>query len=454
MTVGQSKRIETYLEILKEKPALYRTAERLVADGNIEFGPAVYDTVFAPVLVCFVEWVLEEAKNRGIRRLYFLARDGYQMFEAAKILCEAGVADIECRYLYGSRYAWRMPLFALEGESCLEMICRGGIDVTFEKVMKRGGLTEEEAFIVAEELGWQERYRDILSYNEVMHLKQPLVDSKYFLSYVYSHSREAYKDTLGYFLQEGLFDSTKYAIVDSGWTGSMQQTLQRLLYQGGMQRELEGFYFGMYEYPKGAEKERYHTYYFGPEDGIVQKVYFSNCLYEAVFSAPHGMTVAYEEKGDAYVPVFGNVRSLNQEVMERLTDRLSRFLGEYVSCRGLCGEHSTDRGETKQIVYRLLRNLMGMPEKDEAETYGTLLFSDDVTEEYTQEVAVTLTPEEIKNQRFFNKACIMLGLKKGELRDSAWPEGSIARNGSGVKSGLRHAALYKYILYIRKALKK
>lgn len=454
MTTGQKKRIETYLNIVKEKPALYQTVQTLWGTGDTEFKQAVYDTVFAPVLISFVEWVLEEAQRRGIKRLYFLARDGYQMFQAAKALCEAGAVDIECRYLYGSRYAWRMPLFALEGDTCLDKLCRGGIDVTFEKVMRRGGLTDAEALTVAEELGRKERYREVLSYNEVMRLKQPLKESKYFLRYVYAHSKEAYKATLGYLKQEGLFDSTKYAIVDSGWTGSMQQTLQRLLQQCGVQREIEGFYFGMYEYPQGVNSEGYHTFYFGPKEGIVRKVYFSNCLYEAVFSAPHGMTVAYEEKDGCYIPVLGNVYSLNQKDMERMIARLEQFLTVYVPLRkeGVAVDSRT--GERRQLVYRLLRNFMGTPEKEEAEVYGTLLFSDDVTEDYTQEVAVTLTPEEIKNQRFLNKACIMLGLKKGELHDSAWPEGSIARSGSGVKKARRHAALYKYILYMRKALKK
>lgn len=454
MTVEQKKRVEIYLNIVKAEPVLYQTVQTLWDTEDTAFKDAIYDVVFAPVLLSFVEWVLEEAQSRGIKRLYFLARDGYQMYQAANALCKAGIADIECRYLYGSRYAWRMPLFALEGDACLEMICRGGIDVTFEKVMKRGGLTDEEALTVAEELGHKECYREVLSYQDVMRLKHPLKESKYFLSYVYAHSREAYKETLGYFLQEGLFDSTKYAIVDSGWTGSMQQTLQRLLRQGGAENELGGFYFGMYEYPQEAETERYHTFYFSPTEGIVRKVYFSNCLYEAVFSAPHGMTVAYREEDGRYIPVFGNEYSLNQDDMERVIARLERFLAVYVSVRATGALRKSGTEEKKRLVYQLLKNFMGRPEKEEAETYGTLLFSDDVTEDYTQEVAVTLTPEEIKNQRFFNKARIMLGLKKGDLHDSAWLEGSIVRNGDGVKKERRHAVLYKYVLYIRKALKR
>ncbi len=144
---------------------------------------------------------------------------------------------------------------------------------------------------------------------------------------------------------------------------------------------------------------------------------------------------------------------MNREKMQQEEAWLRAFLAEYMRHTGI-GLHAPEETVTRRMVYRLFRKLMGVPTKDEVEKYGTFLFSDDVTEEYAQEVAATLTEEDIRNQRFLNKARIMLGLKKGELRDSAWPEGSIVKNGSRVKRGLRHAALYKYILYIRKALKK
>ena len=76
--------------------------------------------------------------------LYFLARDGYQMYLAARQLCKQYDLDIECRYLKVSRYAVRVPEYHLLGERCLERICVGGIDVTFEKIMQRAALTDKE----------------------------------------------------------------------------------------------------------------------------------------------------------------------------------------------------------------------------------------------------------------------------------------------------------------------
>lgn len=372
------------------------------------FFKEIYNSIFAPVLLGFVEWVLKEAEQRGICRLYFLARDGYQMYLAAEYLCKKRGLAIDCRYLYGSRYAWRIPQFVLMGEECLTMLCCGGIDVTFEKVMKRGGLNDEEAKAVAEELGFTAEYRRILSYSEVMQLKKPLAESRLFLPLVYAHSRAACETTMEYFKQEGMFEDVTYALVDSGWTGSLQQTLTQLLAYAGCEKKLEGFYFGLYELPKGVEENCYHTYYFGPGYGMRRKVYFSNCLYEAVYSAPHGMTVgyeAYERKQTAtqgkkvenvYRPLFYKSQNLNQTRMELEEVWLKKCLKEYSELKGK--KQNEIKVTNVKNTYKLLKRFMGSPTTEEAKAYGSLLFSDDVTEEQVQCVAAGLSKEEIKNQ--------------------------------------------------------
>ena len=499
MTTAETERIQVYLKLLKKEPSLYQAAKRTIEkmpetkemQENIMFAKNLYMTVFAPVLVSFVEWVLAEAQNRGIKRLYFLARDGYQMHIAAQHICKKRNIDIDCCYLYGSRYAWRMPQFALMGEACLDMICRGGIDVTFEKVMKRGGLTEEESLEVAEELGFLNRYKEVLSYNAVMQLKNPLKESQKFLGYVYEHSRKAYQTTISYLEQEGLFENIRYALVDSGWTGSLQQTLTQLLWYADCKKQLEGFYFGLYELPVGVKKETYHTYYFGPSYGIKQKVYFSNCLYEAVYSAPHGMTMKYEaypinskktmgihtndimgnfgitEANHMYInakcasekmlnqermlyrPAFYSTYNLNQRCMEQEKTWLHSFLQYY---EGKSSKNT--KGNNKRLCYPLLKKVMGQPTKEEAEAYGTLLFSDDVTEEQIQCVAAFLNKTEMKNHYVWNRIFIMLGLKKQILKDSAWIEGSVAMTEEKCAWSLWNVRWYKYLIYFRKWLKR
>ncbi|EOI0504327.1 HAD-IA family hydrolase [Campylobacter coli] len=63
----------------------------------------------APMLLPYVQWVLNTALKNSIKCLYFIARDGYILQKMADILIQANKIDIKTKYLYGSRESWREP---------------------------------------------------------------------------------------------------------------------------------------------------------------------------------------------------------------------------------------------------------------------------------------------------------------------------------------------------------
>ena len=76
--------------------------------------------VVAPAMVGFTLWVLRRAEQLGLRRLYFVARDGQILVDVARRLIARLGLDIECVYLFGSRLAWWLPSLASVDESELE----------------------------------------------------------------------------------------------------------------------------------------------------------------------------------------------------------------------------------------------------------------------------------------------------------------------------------------------
>ncbi len=109
----------------------------------------VFLYVWLPVLTEYVEWVLEEAIKNGEKRLYFLARDGYMMYLMAKKLVDARGIDLDIRYLKISRFSIRSAEYYFAGKAALATLRVAGIDISFEKIIKRAGLTEEEALHIA-----------------------------------------------------------------------------------------------------------------------------------------------------------------------------------------------------------------------------------------------------------------------------------------------------------------
>lgn len=435
-----NQRMDYYNRTLQKKTIYNEIAKIIEIEDEASL---LYVTVPAPVLMEYVTWVLTEAQRSGKERLYFLARDGYQMYLTAKELCRICHIPIECRYLQVSRYAMRVPEYHLLGEKCLDYICIGGIDVTLERIMKRAGLTDAEASEITCDMGDVQK---ILNYQEIMKLKEELRCKPKFFTYVYKHSKEAYDTAIGYLRQEGLFDAVSYALVDSGWVGTLQKTIAHLVDN----EVLEGYYFGVYETPKGIDASRYHAFYFGSKWGLKRKVTFSNCLFEAIFTSPDGMTVGYEKKGDIYAPVSDFHRNPNAKLVEKNCRVLQRYLNCYEAVVCECGK---DNEPQAKWVESLFKKFMGNPTETELSAYGNVLFSDDVLEGNLKKVAAELSEEEIRKQHFINKALIMLGLRKGEIHESAWIEGSIAKLGRNVKKNLWHARIYKYFVYIRKMLK-
>lgn len=403
--------------------------------------------VLAPALDSYVIWVLQNALENGIRRLYFLARDGYFMYRAAEIFCQRFQLPIECRYLCCSRYSLRIPVFHLDTEEALEYICRGGIDVTMKNILERSGITEEEQKEVLRMLQLPFGEQDVIPYAELQKIREKLENCRYFLDCMCAHSREALPGLQGYLTQEGLLEEVPDAIVDSGWVGSMQKTLNQVLTRFGRKKVLEGYYWGLYELPTGVKREHYHCYYFNPEGNLREKVHFSNCLFEVIYSAPHGMTTGYIYDGNQYQPVYAPY----DDTRKRFIQRTEVYLMQYTRqlAENMKDIYETDCDRERRAVKKLLKLFMGQPVPDEAEVYGSLEFSDDVLDEEKQQVAAPLTEVELRANHVGNKALVMLGIRQGYIKESAWYEGSAVRNQEHVRRHLISYRWYKYLLYLR-----
>lgn len=401
--------------------------------------------IWAPAITDYVEWVLEKAVRSGKKRLYFLARDGWMMYHAAQRIIDKRMLDIEISYLKVSRYAIRSAQYYLLGEKSLELICIGGIDVTFERIMKRALLTDEEAKHVARIAGYEDRYDTVLNYRQIQELKQQLKDVKILFKYIEQHSKINYENAVGYLRQEGLMEDKPYALVDSGWIGTLQMSIQYLLSaETGKERRIYGYYYGLYDVPKDAEGGQYESYYFGKKS-VWKKVYFSNCLFETVFSSPGGMTIGYEKKDDKYQAVESDRKNPNKELMLEFKSLLMMYVDERL-------RSVTEAKAVRHKNAKSLARLMSKPTSEEAEAYGSMKFCDDIIEFKLQHVAAEWDAKELKKQSFVSKMLIKLNIKKEELHDSAWPEGSIANYGSRVGYHLWQERLYKLFMYTRKAI--
>lgn len=374
----------------------------------------------APILYGFVRWVLLRAEQEDVYDLYFLARDGYLLYQIASFLCQRHSLRVCCHYLYGSRMAWRLPSYHLLGEQELRSILFiPSQKMTPTSLLSRAGCTQEEQqyFCQAASCAWKDPNQS-LSRQEMEAFADELLNRPDFQRAFRQHSQEAYSSTLSYFQQEGLLTKRKFALVDTGWTGSMQRTLRQLLAHAGVFPKLFGFYFGMYERPKAKEDGQYFSWYFHPGSHWLRCARFNNNLLESLCLAPHPMTVGYDQDENGYSrPRF----ALNSPAASKECALTEQVLASF--SRKVPFDIPTNRwlALTKELLSHVCTN----PSPGDVRVLQQYSFCDDLVEGYRQSIVSRLTREEFKPYLFFPRLYRRI-VRGKEPPPLFWPEGSLA----------------------------
>lgn len=347
--------------------------------------------VTSPVLISYIEWVLEKAVQCGVSKLYFQARDGYSLIKIAERLCQKKGYAIECRYLYCSRMALRIPSYHLIGDEAFDLLFQYGHHVTLDSFFRRANIPDSLQVVIMKEMGLDEKQRNKeLIPSEIDTYKERFRANDRFCKGVMQYSKAAYSDTIAYLEQEHMFECSCVGLVDSGWAGSMQRSLRQLLASAGFQGRIVGFYFGMFSRPKSKLDGKYYTWYFSHNHHLWNKMSFNSHLFECMLSAPHGMTMSYTQTEYGYVPIqapmpSGKMLDCVSIQLQGILDGVNDFISAKVP----------ERRYIRTAKARL-RRLMVCPTLEEVEAYRFFLFCHDVTENAYEPLASQKQLEAIK----------------------------------------------------------
>lgn len=371
-------------------------------------------SITAPVLFSYITWVLSEAEKAQVKTLYFLARDGYVMHKIANIICEKNNIDIECKYLYCSRFSLRIPSYHIIGSEAYKLIFNGGYKITPNIVLSRVGLTDQQRNDVYDDINFNSaEENNLMSKSSYFIFSKKVSESKVFNNYLNQISQDAFIGINEYFRKQGLTQCSHIGLVDSGWTGSMQRTIRQLLQANMKQPKITGFYFGMYEKPIDIQDGEYKTFYFNHKTNPFKIAKFNNNLFECMCSAPHGMTVGYSIDGEPLFNANSNVNSFVNLQAETILE----------CCWGLISV------KERQTWIKRLQRLMYKPSTEEALSFSNFTFCDDVSESYIVSIAQPIKKQKIYAytfvtriyNKFFNKK---IGIEQAD--NLFWIYGSLA----------------------------
>jgi FMN phosphatase YigB (HAD superfamily) len=269
---------------------------RLSAPESSERHKTIWDvaaSVAGPLLFSYVVWVLEEALRRGLQRLYFISRDGQILLEIARRIIARWNLPIDARYLYGSRQAWRPAAGDSLDEWFRDWALAIGTPTNLRSIFSRLEIPPDDSALL-QNMAWTEPLP-----NEVRFAWWEAIAKTDLGAKIIQQRRRKREIARRYLAQEGLLEDAPMAIVDIGWFGAMQRSLDAIL--ADRRQPLIGFYFGMFIHPP-AELGGDRMFAFWKDQTGLRSLKSSNvAFFERFTVATHGTVRGYREEGDRVV---------------------------------------------------------------------------------------------------------------------------------------------------------
>jgi len=392
--------VDSFVAEAGDSAALFSAAAR---ETRLETNPAsmkeaeilsVSCGVAAPVLTSYVLWTLSRAVEMGLKRLYFISRDGEILLEIAKRLLPAywpGVS-MELRYLRGSRQAWMLPSFAVSTRDLGRYLLQYYQNSSLKIIMSRVNLALEDCRHILPTYGFAaDEWERKLVRGDLESLQAMMTDSV-LLQRIGVRAQESTGEVLGYLTQEGLFDDVSYGLVDLGWAGVMKGALERIL---SLRKKAAPpfFFFGRIEYERHDEQSTLQAYQFNLAQGTgVDRGWTGiTWLMEMFCTSLSGGLRHYESRNGRYEPVLreANTSAVWEWGFERMRNSILRFAENLA---GKAKQMKTPAFLPPSATDTLLRAFWFRPTRSEARVWGQFPFEEDPSAESFSCMVPPLTP--------------------------------------------------------------
>lgn len=335
--------------------------------------------VAAPTLTAYVLWLLRRAQAAKLQRLYFISRDGQILHEIARRLAPKMRADIELRYLYGSRQAWHLPGVTKLDARQIEWVMDKTDRLTVGDVLSRVGLTAAD---VKPELKRADLHRRTRITDDARRQTvREMLQNSIVTALIAERAAALRIPLLAYLKQERMFDGAKWAMVDVGWHGRLQSSLARVLasVDGPTPR---GFYFGLHAKNADRAAGKRDAYLFDARSRAgkaLLKGYADDLelvpMMEMFCAADHGSVIGFEQVGpkvNALMREPANTRAINWGLP--LVQATIRSFAENLTLDNSLVDLDAD---VRPAVVDVLRAFWLTPTTSEAVAWGAYPYEDD-----------------------------------------------------------------------------
>ena len=318
--------------------------------------------VGGPLYLGLMQWFLKQIEKESYEKIYFLARDGYNLYHLFKEF-----TDLPVEYLYTSRRALLLANITRLDEETLRSLppfsfgqtVRDALDIIemtdlYSDCIDKVGYSSLDDTITDDDIahGW---FKDIYQYHE-----------EEFLARCAKERENAKK----HFEEIGFYDVDSI-IFDCGWNGSSQYLLDRFLEATGYDKKNRFLYTGILDNEKSRfqiQDRDFEAYLFSYDDNhIVQNRIRNNIvLLELFFSSPERSVYNYSDTGIVFSETDEEC-SFKKELLEGIR-LFMKYTYDFVNKYGI--------EVTRENAISELLRFVEQPTNEEAIMIGDLPYDD------------------------------------------------------------------------------
>jgi glycosyltransferase involved in cell wall biosynthesis/FMN phosphatase YigB (HAD superfamily) len=333
--------------------------------------------VAGPVMYGFLRWIAAKAQAQGVKKLFFLSRDGYYLSKAYEIIAKQWNLNVDSTYMYASRRLLNLARIRCMDDTALDFLLSPNPGLRVRDFIDRIGLSADNFSDEIRRSGLAGPDAVLTSNGGVFFTAEMREQMKSLLiamaPKILALCSEVRKNVLSYFADIG-FEADKIAIVDVGWQASSIRSLQDLLRMESPDYRLRGYYFGTWCFAQpsvdaGCLIDSYYIHLHTPSHRVE---IIAECveLIEHLFNAPHATVVNIEKTDQGWQPIVGTWETTPEQRKSLATigENALAFVKDMLAFEPQLTGLPTPYSYIDGALARLLR----YPTRDEAVVIGQL----------------------------------------------------------------------------------
>lgn len=323
----------------------------------------------------FIRWLTNQLIEQKIEKVFFLARDGYMMHKVYNLMNQDQEVP-PSQYMYASRRAINIPTISDNiDDSSLKLLCNLFPNLSVEHYLDRIHIDSNQHINKIKEAGFTDKTDKIIS---VLDKDKLAMLFNLLTKEICEISANERTNLINYLRQIDFLRKGKIAIVDIGWQGTMQNSLDKLSNLLDKEMDIKGYYLGTFDtakryVSKGLPMSGYICNFSLPQknhDIIMSCVH----MFEFIFSAPHGSVINFQATENGVKPVFeDNIFSHKKtKVITEFQEGALDFIKDFMETENDCWKMDISPESAINPISRLLNT----PTYQEAVQFGNLTHSE------------------------------------------------------------------------------